>query len=125
MAEPCPWTCSRPAPTSGLPNRKQTNRHTRFLDQSPPIVNCSAADWRLVWQVPITRKRETDPLPIGGAACRDCRGAPIIECYRIRLKAGEMLSSGASARKPADAKNAKARFDLGALRWGPSKLRVN
>src|SRR6266436_4840070 len=70
-------------------------------------------------------KPETGPLPIGGAACRDCRGAPIIECYRIRLKAGEMLSSGASARKPADEKNAKARFELGALRRGPSTLRVN
>src|SRR5258705_13490026 len=47
MSEPCPWTSSRPAPTSGLPSRKQTNRHTRFLDQSPPIVNCSAAANRI------------------------------------------------------------------------------
>src|SRR5882762_2545126 len=62
MVEPCPWTCSRLAPTSGLHSRKQTNRHTRFLDQSPPIVNCSAADWRLVGQFPITRKSETQVL---------------------------------------------------------------
>src|SRR5258708_36125326 len=47
MEHPCPWTCSRPAQTSGLPSRKQTDRHTRFLDQSPPIVNCSAAANRI------------------------------------------------------------------------------
>src|SRR5579859_557955 len=58
MAGPCPSTCSRPALTSGLRSRKQTdvprifrvsrilNLGRQFPGESSPIVNRPIAVWR-------------------------------------------------------------------------------